>query len=106
MRLRDPVEIVYLALMHRWQTTAPGDRKHGTLDGEPEVDSPVARLAYMLNKLAVGQTERVFRTLERLTVRRGVHTSLACKKALGTPILYVTAGSWRGVLASNRSVRS
>ena len=70
MRLRDPVEILYLTLMHRWQSTAPDDRKQGLLDGVPEVNSQVARLAYVLTKIAAGQVERTLSKLEKLTGRR------------------------------------
>lgn len=70
MRLRNPVEILYLDLMHRWQSTAPGDGKHGTLDGMPEINSQVARLAYVLNKIGAGQIKKIFSKLESLTERR------------------------------------
>jgi hypothetical protein len=70
MRLRDPVECLYLSLMHRWQVTAPPDHNWGLLDGEPVQNSQVARLAYVLKKVAVGQVEQVFRALEKLTRRR------------------------------------
>lgn len=51
MLLRDPVEIFYLTLMHRWQETAPLDKHHDLLDGQPEQNSQDSRPAYELNRL-------------------------------------------------------
>lgn len=70
MHVLDPVECLYLSLMHRWQTTAPPDRHMGVLDGEPAENSQIARLAYVLNKIAIGQVDETFEKLERLTVKR------------------------------------
>jgi hypothetical protein len=70
MHVLDPVECLYLSLMHRWQTTAPPDHHTGLLDGEPAENSQVARLAYVLNKIAVGQVDAMFARLEKLTVKR------------------------------------
>jgi len=70
MHVLDPVECLYLSLMHRWQTTAPPDHHTGRLDGEPEENSQVARLAYVLKKIAVGQVDETFASLEKLTLKR------------------------------------
>ena len=70
MHLHDPVEFIYLNYMYTWQSTAPGDRKHGTLDGMPEINSQVARLAHVLNKFGAGQSKKIFSKLESLTERR------------------------------------
>jgi hypothetical protein len=56
--------------MHRWQTTAPGDRKQGLLDDVLEVNSQVAGLAYVLKKTAAGQADKTFSRPEALTDRR------------------------------------
>lgn len=63
MRLLDPVEILYLALMLRWEKTAPPDRHKGYLDGEEERNSQISRMAYVLKKISVGDEERVFNVL-------------------------------------------
>lgn len=70
MHVLDPVECLYLSLMQRWQTTAPPDHHTGLLDGEPAENSQVARLAYVLKKIAAGQVDETFARLERLTVKR------------------------------------
>ena len=70
MRVRDPVELLYLGLMQRWTSTAPADGCHGALDGNPEQNSQVARLGYVLQKIAAGQVDKYFAKLEKLTRRR------------------------------------
>ncbi len=70
MRLRDPVECLYLSLMYRWQKSAPPDHHTGRLDGEPTENCQITRLAYVLKKVAVGQVDATFCRLETLTVRR------------------------------------
>lgn len=70
MTIKDPVEILYLCLMYRWQKTAPPDRHYGTLDESPEQNSQVARLAYVLKKIAIGQIDRFFGELGKLTSRK------------------------------------
>jgi hypothetical protein len=70
MHVRDPVECLYLSLMHRWQEAAPPDHHMGLLDGEPAENCQITRLAYVLMKVAVGQVHQTFSTLEQLTVRR------------------------------------
>ncbi len=36
MHLTEPVELLYLSLMLRWERSAPPDLHEGRLDGEPE----------------------------------------------------------------------
>jgi hypothetical protein len=62
-RLCDPVEILYVALMYRWEKNAPPDRHAGFLDGEPARNTQIARLVDVLNKIAAGNDERTFSTL-------------------------------------------
>ena len=69
MRVTEPVEILYLSLMHRWQRTAPPDRHEGLLDGEPARNTQTARLIYVLQKIAAGNAERVYSTLARYSRR-------------------------------------
>lgn len=52
--LSDPVEILYLALMLRWEKSAPSNNHLGYLDGVPTRNSQKARLAYVLRKIAAG----------------------------------------------------
>lgn len=74
--LRDPVEILYLALMLRWERTAPPDGSqvfpdgsHALLDGTPERNTQMSRFAYVLKKVAVGNETRVYAHLARHTRR-------------------------------------
>jgi hypothetical protein len=63
--LSDPVEILYVALMLRWEKSAPPDNHLGSLDGIPTRNSQKARLAYVLRKIAAGNP----RFLPALSVR-------------------------------------
>jgi hypothetical protein len=69
VRLRDPVEILYLALMYRWETSAPPDGHQGHLDGEPERNTQISRMAYLLRKIAAGTKERAYAMLADFTRR-------------------------------------
>lgn len=66
MRVVEPVEVLYLALMQRWESSAPPDKHQGYLDGEPTRNTQTQRLKYVLEKVALGApgtTERVYSTL-------------------------------------------
>ena len=63
MRLRDPVEILFLGVMLRWEKTAPPDKKQGMLDGEPERNTQMSRMAFVLNKVGVGLEDKYFQKL-------------------------------------------
>ena len=54
MHLSDSVEILYLALMLRWEKSAPANNHIGYLDGVPTRNSQKARLAVVLRKIAAG----------------------------------------------------
>lgn len=69
MRLRQPVEVLYLALMQRWQQEAPPDGELGLLDGVPVRNSQIARMVFLLKKIAAGNMERTFNALARHTRR-------------------------------------
>ena len=63
MHLVDPVEILYLYFMLRWERSAPPDQHKGYLDGAEERNSQISRMAYIVKKIAVGAEERVFNLL-------------------------------------------
>lgn len=63
MRLRDPVEILFLGLMLRWEKTAPPNMKQGMLDTETERNTQMSRMAFVLNKVAVGVEDEYFQKL-------------------------------------------
>ena len=65
MRLKDTVEILYLALMLRWERTAPPYRKQGLLDEESERNTQISRMVYLLRKVAVGTEDKTYTTLAR-----------------------------------------
>lgn len=67
---RQPVEGLYLALMLRWEKNAPPDGCWGDLDGKPACNSQKARMAYLLQKIGVGDERRVFPVLARYSTRR------------------------------------
>lgn len=62
-RVIDPVEILYLSFMERWQRTAPSDRRQGYLDGETARNTQTARLVFLLEKIAAGNDENIYSTL-------------------------------------------
>jgi hypothetical protein len=67
--LKNPVEVLYLALMSRWETTAPPDGHQGLLDSEPARNTQISRMAYLLQKVAAGNEERTYQMLADLTRR-------------------------------------
>ena len=69
MRIRDPWEFILFAFMVRWQQKAPADRHWGELDGKPTCNSQEARLAYVLQKAAVGRIDSIYSGLSRYTRR-------------------------------------
>jgi len=75
--ITDPVELVYLSLMLRWERTAPPDRSGGLLDGKPARNTQTARLAYVLQKVAVGLREEPFATLARYSRRKDGESSVS-----------------------------
>ena len=65
-----PVEYLYLALMLRWQKNAPADRHEGLLDGKPERNTQISRMAYVLQKVAAGNEDRTYQILATNSGRR------------------------------------
>lgn len=65
MGIRNTVEYLYLALMLRWEKSAPLDKHEGLLDGEPARNTQITRMAYILRKIAAGQEERTYQLLCR-----------------------------------------
>ena len=69
MHIKDPVELLYLSLMLRWERSAAPDKHQGLLDGQPERNTQISRMAYVLQKIGVGTEDHVFGTLARYTRR-------------------------------------
>lgn len=69
MHIIDPVEFLYLTLMLRWERQSPPDRHQGLLDGKPELNSQISRMAYILIKVGAGTQERIYTNLARYTRR-------------------------------------
>lgn len=65
MGIKNTVEYLYLALMLRWEDTAPPDRHKSLLDGEPARNTQITRFAYIIRKIAAGQEERVYQKFAR-----------------------------------------
>lgn len=80
-RISDTVELLYLALMHRWETTAPPDRHEAFLDGEPARNTQITRLAYVLDKIAVPREDDVYSTLARYTRRNDGNSYISKDKS-------------------------
>ena len=65
MGLKNTVEYLYLALMLKWEKSAPPDRHAGILDGENTRNTQITRFAYILRKIAAGQEDRTYNKLSR-----------------------------------------
>lgn len=63
MRLKDPVEVFLLSLMHQWMDSAPEDGRKGLYHGEPKVNSQMMRAAYILKIVGVAEEDKVFSKL-------------------------------------------
>jgi hypothetical protein len=73
MRLTNPVEVLYLYLMLRWERSAPPESHEGLLDDVPTRNTQKARMTYLLQKVAAGapkQIESTFQTMARFTRRQ------------------------------------
>ena len=69
MGIKNTVEYLYLALMLRWEKSAPPDKHEALLDGEPARNTQITRMAYILRKIAAGQEERTYLLLSRYSRR-------------------------------------
>jgi hypothetical protein len=84
MRVVEPVEVLYLTLMQRWERSAPDDRHQGELDGEVKKNTQTERLKYVLEKIAIGSsanTERVYSTLARYSRRQDGESYISRRSA-------------------------
>ncbi len=68
MGVKTREEVLWLALMLRWENVGVPDGVSCTLDGEPAINSQIERMAYVLRKLGIGAD--VFRTLAVHTRRQ------------------------------------
>lgn len=69
MHITDPMELLYLALLLRWEKTAPQDKHQGRLDGKSERNTQVTRMAYVLQKVWNDVGERLPEILSRYSRR-------------------------------------
>lgn len=70
MTFKNSVEYLYFVLMLRWESQAPPDKHEGLLDGEPARNTQIARMGYILHKIAVGRYEvQTYQTLARYSRR-------------------------------------
>jgi hypothetical protein len=65
MGVKTSEELLWLALMLRWENAGVPDGDSCTLDGKPAINSQIERMAYILKKLGAGADEGRFRTLGR-----------------------------------------
>lgn len=63
MRLKDPVEVFLLYLMHQWMESAPESGRTGLHQGEPKVNSQMMRAAYILKVIGFAEEDKVFNKL-------------------------------------------
>lgn len=91
--LKDAVEVLYLALLLRWQRTAPPDRHLGLVDDKPERNTQTARLAYAIRKIAAGNEERTYQLLAT-HCRRNDSRSYFSKNHVWMIEPYLLSGGW------------
>lgn len=69
MGVKTSEEVLYVALMLRWENVGVPDGASCTLDGEPAINSQIERMAYVLRKLGAGADGGRFQTLAVHTPR-------------------------------------
>jgi len=77
MKFKSTVEIFYMAMMLRWERTAPEDGKQGLLDGVDERNTQISRMVYILRKIAAGQEDKVYKTLSIRSARKDVQSYIS-----------------------------
>lgn len=70
LRVNDQWEFLLVAILLRWEQNAPPDRHWGEFDDRLACNSQQQRLAHVLQKVAIGRVDDVYRTLARYTRRR------------------------------------
>jgi len=93
MGIKNTVEYLYLALMLKWEKSAPPDRHQGSLDGEPAKNTQITRMAYILRKIAAGQEERTYQLLCRHS-RRNDGKSYVSKDSSWMKESYPLSSGW------------
>lgn len=63
MRLKNPIEIFLLSLMHQWTESGPDDGRKGLYRGEAKVNSQMMRAAYVLKTIGIAEEDKVFNKL-------------------------------------------
>lgn len=82
MELKNTVEVLYLALMERWESTAPKEKHLGELDGRPVRNTQAERLAYIIIKIAAGDIDRVFTALSMSSRRKDEKSNISKDSSL------------------------
>lgn len=93
MGIKNTVEYLYLALMLRWEKSAPPDKHQGLLDDEPARNTQITRMAYILKKIAASQEERTYQLLSRDS-RRDDGKSYISQDASWMKQPYPLSGGW------------
>lgn len=93
MGIKNTVEYLYLALMLRWEKSAPPDRHEGQLDDKPARNTQITRMAYILRKIAAGQEERTYQLLSRHS-RRNDGKSYVSKDSSWMTEPYPLSADW------------
>jgi len=77
LRVQNQWEFCLFAILLRWEQNAPPDRHWGEFDGRPACNSQQQRLAHLLQTVAVGGVDVVYRTLARYTRRRDGNSNVS-----------------------------
>jgi hypothetical protein len=70
MGVKTSEEVLWLALMLRWENAGVTEGDPCTLDGKPAINSQIERMAYILRKIGAGADEGRFQTLSVHTRRQ------------------------------------
>ena len=73
---RNPEEYLYLAVLERWERTAPSDGHDGVFDGKPASNTQTARIVKVLRMLT-GLHDLELKKLQRHTERRDGRSNIS-----------------------------
>lgn len=94
MVIKNSTEYFWLLLMMSWEKTVPQARHEEHTDGETCKSSAIARIAFILSKIALGQEERVYQLLSQHMRKQNDDRSYISKDSSGMKNPYPLSNGW------------
>lgn len=94
MIIKNSAEYFWILLMLSWEKTVPQDKHEEHPDQEPGKSSAIARMAFILSKIALGQEERVFQLLSQHVHKQDGDSSYISKDSSGMKNPYILSNGW------------